>query len=146
MNAVHSSIDHHPDLMALRAGYDWTAESMTGQFTFGLTLLTAVYVALSPWIIGFNTTTGLTANNFIVGLMVAALAFGYGAALDRTHVLLWTLPVFGVWTIIAPWILHGISPTSAMIWSNVVAGGLITVLGVAAYFGTRMRNTESRHE
>ena len=52
MTTVHSSIDQHPDILALRAGYDRIAESVAAQATFGLTLMVAAYAALSPWIVG----------------------------------------------------------------------------------------------
>ena len=144
MSTVHSSIDHHPDLLALRERYDRAAESMTAQGTFGLTLLTAVYAAVSPWIVGFTETRPLVVNDFIVGLVCAALAFAYAVALDRSHGMTWTLPVFGVWLIVSPWILSGVSPHGGMIWSNVIAGAVLTLLGLnAMYFGMRVRNSAS---
>jgi hypothetical protein len=144
MSAVNS-IDRHPDLLALRAGYERAAESVTAQSIFGLTFLTASYAALSPWIIGFDATTRLTVNDLIVGLAVAVLAIGFASALDRTHGLTWTLPILGVWLIISPWILREVSPTPGMIWSNVVSGAVITLCGlVAPYFGLRARNLAAR--
>jgi len=146
MSTVHSSIEHHPDLLALRAHYDRAAESMAAQGTFGLTLLTAVYAALSPWIVGFDGTSRLAFNNFIVGLVVAVLAFGFASALDRTHGMTWTLPVFGVWFMVSPWVLHGVSPTPGMAWSNVIAGAMLTALGMAAaYSGMRARADAAAH-
>ena len=144
MSTVHSSIDHHPDLLALREPYDRAAESMTAQGTFGLTLLTAVYAAVSPWIVGFQGTRPLVVNDFVVGIVCVALAFGFAMALDRSHGMTWTLPVFGVWFIVSPWILHGVSPHGGMIWSNVIAGAVLTLLGLnAMYFGMRARSSAS---
>lgn len=119
---------------------------MAAQFIFGMTLLTAVYAALSPWILGFEGTSRLTFNNFIIGAVVAVLACGLASALDRTHGLAWTLPVLGVWFIVSPWILRGVSPTPGMAWSNVVAGAVLTALGLtAAYFGMRARHDAATH-
>jgi hypothetical protein len=143
MSTVHTEIEQHPDLLALRAEYDRAAESMTAQATFGLTLLTSVYLAVSPWIVGFDATTRLAVNNLVVGLAVAVLAVCFGSALDRTHGLTWTMPFFGVWTIISPWIMRDVHPTAGMIWSNVVAGALLTIFGLAIYF--RMHQHEARH-
>ncbi|MDT7767092.1 MAG: hypothetical protein QOI30_77 [Mycobacterium sp.] len=144
MSTVHSSIDHHPDLLALRERYERAAESMTAHGTFGLTLLTAVYAAVSPWIVGFTGTRPLVVNDFIVGLVCVALAFACAMALDRSHGMTWTLPVFGVWFIVSPWILHGVSPHGGMIWSNVIAGAALTLLGLnAMYFGMRARSSTS---
>ena len=140
MSTVHSSIDHHPDLLALRARYERVAESMSAHLTFGLALLTGLYVAASPWIVGFSGTGSLATSNLIVGIAVAFLAYGFATTLDRAHGMTWTLPVLGVWVIVSPWILPGVSMTAGMIWSNVVAGALLTFLGLnATYFGTRTR-------
>jgi len=143
MSTVHSSIDHHPDILALRERYGRVAESMTAQGTFGLTLLAAVYAAVSPWIVGFDGTRALAVNDFIVGIVCVALAFTFAMALDRSHGMTWTLPVLGVWFIVSPWVLHGVSPHGSMIWSNVIAGAVLTVLGLnAMYFGMRARSSK----
>ncbi|HTY32210.1 SPW repeat protein [Mycobacterium sp.] len=140
MSTVHSSIDHHPDLLALRANYERVAESMSAHVTFGLALLTGLYVAASPWIVGFSATGSLATSDLIVGIAVAFLAYGFATALDRAHGLTWTLPVLGGWLIVSPWVLRGFEPTAGMVWSNVVAGALLTVLGLnATYFGMRTR-------
>jgi SPW repeat len=140
MSTVHSSIDHHPDLLALRARYERVAESMSAHVTFGLALLTGLYVAASPWIVGFSATGPLTNCNVFAGIAVAFLAYGFATSLDRAHGMTWTLPVLGVWLIVSPWVLHGFALSTGMIWSNVVAGALLTFLGLnATYFGMRTR-------
>ena len=144
MTTVHSSIDQHPDILALRARYDRVAESMAAQATFGLTLLTAVYVAMSPWLVGYQGSTKLTVNALIMGATIGFLAMSFGCALDRTHGMTWTLPVFGVWLVISPWIYAG-GATAGVMWSHVVSGVLVVVLGMyAMYFGMRVRNSD-RH-
>lgn len=74
MTTVHSSIDQHPDILALRARYDRVAESMAAQATFGLTLLAAVYVAMSPWLVGYQASTKLMVNALIMGATIGFLA------------------------------------------------------------------------
>jgi hypothetical protein len=140
MSTVHSSIDHHPDLLALRARYERVAESMSAHVTFGLVLLTGLYVAASPWIVGFNATASLATSDLIVGIAAAFLAYGFATTLDRAHGMTWTLPVLGVWVIVSPWILPDVTPSAGTTWSNVVAGALLTFLGLnATYFGMRTR-------
>jgi hypothetical protein len=68
------------------------------------------------------------------------LAIGFGWALSRSHGMTWTLPVLGVWLIVAPWVIRGISVTAGMAWSNIIVGAVIAVLGlVATYFGVQAR-------
>lgn len=145
MSTVHSSIDHHPDLLALRANYDRVAESMSAHVTFGLALLTGLYVAASPWLVGFSATGSLATSDLIAGIAAAFLAYGFATTLDRAHGLTWTMPVLGVWVIASPWVLQGVALTAGMTWSNVVAGALLTLLGLnAAYFGRRTRAAAAR--
>ena len=140
MSTVHSSIDHHPDLLALRAGYERAAESTRAHFAFGLALLTGLYVAASPWIVGFSATRSLARCDLIAGIAIAILAYGFATALDRTHGLTWTLPVLGLWVVFSPWILPGLTLSAGMIWSHVIAGAVLAVLGLTAtYFGMRTR-------
>jgi SPW repeat len=144
MSTVHPSIEQHPDIVSLRASYDRAAESMTMQGTFGLTFLAALYCALSPWIVGFHATTSLAVNDLIVGIAVGVLAFGFGAALDRTHGMTWTLPVFGIWLFVSPWVLRDVSPTAGMLWSNMITGAVIFFFGlIAVYYGRRARAHEA---
>jgi hypothetical protein len=144
MSTVHSSIDHHPDLLALRARYERVAESMSAHVTFGLVLLTGLYLAASPWIVGFSATDSLRTSDVLAGIAVAFLAYGFATSLDRAHGMTWTLPVLGVWVIVSPWVLQGFALSAGMIWSNVVAGALLTFLGLnATYFGMRTREAAS---
>lgn len=132
MTTLRSSIDQHPDLLALRANYERAAESVTVQATLGLTLLFGLYVAMSPWIVGFNESSRLGVIDLIAGVAVALLAFGSSSALDRTHGVMWTLPIIGAWLIAAPWVHTGAAPDASMMWSNVASGIVILVLGGAA--------------
>ncbi|BCO44081.1 hypothetical protein MINTM008_52280 [Mycobacterium intracellulare] len=129
-------------MMALRARYERVAESMSAHFTFGLALLTGLYVAASPWIVGFSATRSLATSDLIAGIAVAFLAYGFATTLDRAHGMTWTLPVLGAWVIVSTWILPDVTLTTGMTWSNVVAGALLTFLGLnATYFGMRTRAT-----
>jgi len=144
MSTVHSSIDHHPDLLALRAGFDRAAESMSAHFAFGLALLAGLYVAVSPWIVGFSHAKGLSQSDLIVGIAAAIMSYGFATALDRTHGLTWTLPVLGLWVIVSPWILHGHAVSAGMAWSHVLAGLVLACMGLfASYYGMRSHGADS---
>ncbi len=128
----HSTdIGQHPDIMQMRARYEEAAANPTAQLTDGLTLLAGIYLAVSPWIVGFRTHPNITVNNLITGILVALLALGYSSAYGRTYGLAWVAPVIGVWTIIAPWVISGPNNTLGIIISNVVVGAIILLLGLA---------------
>jgi len=125
-----ADIDRHPDLMSMRARYEIAAESPVAQLVDGLTLLSGIYLAISPWIVGFSNLGPLSLNNLITGLAVATLALGFSSAFGRTHGIAWVPAVIGAWTIIAPWVIRGDMANTRTIWNNVIVGALIFVLGL----------------
>jgi hypothetical protein len=126
-----TTIEQHPDIAALRMRYEEAAETPTAQITDGLGILAGLYLAISPWIIGFNNLTTLTVNNLITGIVVALLALGFASAYARMHGVAWVTPLIGAWTIIAPWVVAGNADTTKTITSNVIIGGLCVLLGAA---------------
>jgi SPW repeat-containing protein len=128
-------IEAHPDLAEMRHRYELAAEKPASSILDGLAILSGLYLALSPWILGFTRFAGtgdLRMNNLITGIAVAVLAMGLASAFGRTHSVAWVVPLLGVWAIIAPWVVSGPTPKGGTIISNVVVGALIFLLGVGA--------------
>ncbi|GII32748.1 SPW repeat protein [Planotetraspora mira] len=129
---THSTdIGSHPDIVQMRARYEAAAANPVAQGADGLALLSGMYLALSPWIAGFSNRGPLTINNLITGLVVTILALGYSSMYGRTHGIAWVLPLIGLWTIIAPWVIRGDMASARTIWSNVIVGAIILALGLA---------------
>ncbi|MEU7696410.1 SPW repeat protein [Microbispora hainanensis] len=129
---VRPGLAHRPDVTELRETYDRAGSTVPAQVMDGVTFLAGLYLAISPWIVGFSGFGGLAINNLIVGLTVAALAMGCASAFGRTYGMSWVVPVLGVWTIIAPWVISGRPATTATIWDNVVTGAIIFLFGLGA--------------
>ncbi|MCA1646191.1 MAG: SPW repeat protein [Chloroflexi bacterium] len=91
----------HPDMAELRAKYEIGAQTPVARAVDGLTFLAGLYLAISPWVIGFNRFTTLTVNNLIVGGALAVLALGF-SSYGRTRRIAWIAPLVGGWTIVAP--------------------------------------------
>lgn len=125
-------IEEHPDIVALRARYEKAGSTPTAQTMDGLTLLAGLYLAISPWVIGFSGKTPLKVNDLIIGLAVALLAVGFASAYGRTHGVTFVVPVLGVWTIVAPWVIAGDMATMSTIISNVIVGACCVLLGGGA--------------
>jgi hypothetical protein len=121
----------HPDIIAMRERYDQAAEQPTAQVVEGLMLLSGLYAAASAWIIGFTAQTNLTVTNLICGAAIGLLAVAFGSAYGRTHGMTFVAPLLGIWLIVSPWIVAGVDTSTSMIWSNVVVGALVCVLGLA---------------
>ncbi|MBH1936984.1 SPW repeat protein [Streptomyces sp. AV19] len=124
-------IEQHPDIMALRAHSEETTALPAAQAVEALALLCGVYLAASPWIVGFNGVSTLTANNLITGIAFALLVGGFGSAYERTHSMSWAALGVGVWTIISPWVVAGHSFGTAANVSNVIVGAVCCVTALA---------------
>ena len=96
----------------------------------GLAFLGAVFLAASPWIVGFSALTAITVSNLITGGALAALVIALTAAYGRMHGLTFVVPAIGIWTIVAPWVIVGAMDTTRTIWSNACAGGAIVFFGL----------------
>ncbi|MBP0461305.1 SPW repeat protein [Streptomyces montanisoli] len=132
--AAHTSpgIDQHPDIMALRAHSERATSTPAAQAVEGLALLAGLYLAISPWIVGFSGLTTLTVNNLIAGLAFTVLTMGFvNSAYERTHGMSWAALGIGIWAIIAPWVVSGSVDTTRTIWSNCVVGGVMVLLSLA---------------
>lgn len=131
----------HPDLTEMRMRYERASETPTAQVADGFTVLGGLFVALSPWITGFATTTpSLALNNLVIGLAATVLGISFAAAYHRTHGIAWTSPVLGVWTIAAVFIMSGSVLTASTVLCNVIGGAVLILAGLgtmAPAFATR---------
>jgi hypothetical protein len=132
------SMGTHPDIMTLHARYETASETAAGQIVGGTTFLAGLYLAISPWVVGFDGQLPLLFNNLIVGVAAGLLGLGLTAAFDRTHRLAWTVPILGIWTIISPWVVrNGDLRTTDTEWNNVVTGAVLLVVGIATFMMAR---------
>jgi hypothetical protein len=138
-----SRIEHHPDIVALRARYAQASARPAAQATEGLGLLTGLYLAISPWVVGFHTSPTLTVSNLITGIALAILALGFGSAYERTYGMGWVAAAIGVWTIISPWAVSGAPSTADVVVSNIITGAVAVLLGLAT---TAMGAMERRRD
>ncbi|MBC3190952.1 SPW repeat protein [Pseudonocardia sp. C8] len=124
------------ELQEVRMRYERAAETVTGQVIEGVILLAGLYLALSGWIVGF--TGPLQTHNLIIGLAIAVLGFGFGAAYGSTHRLAWVCPVLGVWTIVALWAVSGAAGGIGAMLTNILAGAVVLLAGLALLGAPRM--------
>lgn len=125
-----TDIARHPDIVALRERYEMASARPIAGVVEGLTFLAALYLAASPWIVGFRGLTEITVANLIAGGGLAFLALALSASYGRLHGVTWVVPALGAWTMVAPWAMAGVMDTTRTIWSNELAGGSIVVLGL----------------
>jgi len=143
-----STMETHPDLIEMRQRHDLAEQAATtprAQAIETLALLTGLYLAASPWIVGFpgGNFSRLAITNLITGLGYALLmSGGFGRAYDRTHSMAWAACALGVWTVIAPWVVAGNVDTTRTVVNNVITGLIALLLALAA--SARVRSCRAR--
>ncbi|QKW09071.1 SPW repeat protein [Streptomyces sp. NA04227] len=123
-------IHEHPDIVALRARSEAAAAAPASQAAEALSLLAGLFLAASPWIVGFNDLNALAINNLIAGLAFAFVSMGMGNAYERTHSMSWAALGIGAWTIIAPWVVTGDVSTTRTVVCNVIVGGCMCLFAM----------------
>lgn len=61
----------------------------------GLAVLTGLYMAISPWVVGFHGYSTLTVHNLIVGIALSVLALGFASMYGRVHGMVRAAPLIG---------------------------------------------------
>ncbi|MEU9419024.1 SPW repeat protein [Streptomyces sp. NPDC048272] len=142
MASTHRApIEEHPDLMDLRARHDRAAATPRAQMVEALALLTGLYLAASPWIVGFSGFTNLAVTNLIAGIAYMLLLGGLGNSYERTHSMAWAAAAISIWTCVAPWVVAGDVAHTRSITSNLITGVIATLLALAAASAARDNDT-----
>ncbi|GAB2739914.1 SPW repeat protein [Kitasatospora kifunensis] len=124
----------HPDVSEMRARYARMLDGPQAVAVDGLVVLAGLYLAISGWVVHFNTTSAeLTACNLIVGIAIALLGVGLTLAPARMRTLTWAAVVAGIWLIVSPWVATaGHHASAGMIWNNVITGVISCLLALIA--------------
>jgi hypothetical protein len=117
-----------------------SGRSVMAQVAAVLAVLAGVWVAISPWFLTLGRRG--TANDLIVGLVVAALgAFGIAGRRGFLGLQAGSL-LLGIWLIITPFILASKFAVSApMYWSNGFGGFAVILFALVSLAGLRHRAT-----
>jgi hypothetical protein len=88
-------------------------------------LVLGLWLALSPWALGFITENSATWNAQIVGLAIAVLALAALWAFQKWYE--WANAALGAWLIVSPDILGFVTLQAAM-WNQAIVGILVAAL------------------
>ncbi|MGH8828887.1 MAG: SPW repeat protein [Jiangellaceae bacterium] len=132
------AMEHHPDITEMRERYEKVAETPTAQSVDGLTFLAGLYLAMSPWVVGFTGHSAMTVTNLFSGIALALLALGFASVYGRTHGIAWVAPIIGAWVIVSPWLVAGPTPDTSAIVSNIIVGVVVILCTLGMMSAGRM--------
>jgi hypothetical protein len=143
-HSFESSMARHPDIMAMRDRYDLAAGTPRAQVLEGLMFLGGAYAAISPWVIGFSSSTSaLAINNLIIGTAIVVMTLLCASSFGRVFGMSWVTPLMGVWLIVSIWIMNGITVSTGTMISNIVVGACVLVFGAGVIGVAQMRTPSS---
>ncbi|MFE2721245.1 SPW repeat protein [Kitasatospora sp. NPDC059327] len=129
---IPMGMEHHPDIVELREHYERVTLTPRAQAVEALAVLAGLFLAASPWIVGFTAFSTLTVTCLIVGLAYCVLMAGYGSAYERTHARAWAATLLGAWTMLSPWVVSGEVDRGKNIVVCLITGAVMFLLGLAA--------------
>jgi len=109
-------------LMEERKSKDW------------VTLVLAICLFISPWVIGFTAAMVPAWNAWIVGVLLGALALATLSMFAEWEE--WVNVVLGLWLIVSPWLLHFAADRNTMI-THVILGMLVVAASAWAVWDVR---------
>ncbi|WP_189401356.1 MULTISPECIES: SPW repeat protein [unclassified Mesorhizobium] len=109
-------------MMEARKSLDW------------ITLVLAICLFISPWVIGFTAAMVPAWNAWIVGVLLGALALASLSVFAEWEE--WVSAVLGLWLIVSPWLLGFAADTNVMA-THVVLGVLVVVASAWAVWDFR---------
>ncbi|HYG34455.1 MAG TPA: SPW repeat protein [Clostridia bacterium] len=90
-----------------------------------MNVVLGVWLAVSPFILGFTRLESAMWNNIIIGLLVLVLALMQGSG-GRAGSMLNVL--LGLWLVVSPFALDFAAPVP--LWNNIIVGLLIAIMAV----------------
>lgn len=94
---------------------------------YGIIVLVALWLILSPFILGYAGIDAALWNSFAVGVIIAVIAIFRAFVPDAPSWLSWISVVLGLWLIIAPFVL-AFSGLNLQHWNTTLTGIVLASL------------------
>jgi hypothetical protein len=105
-------------------GRDWRRDGAPG--ISWINILLAIWVIISPFVLGFTHFPRAMWNNVATGCAVGILAI-IRTSLPQQRGWSWVNVILGIWLIISPFALAFVTGSAAL-WNNVILGIIITII------------------
>jgi hypothetical protein len=97
-------------------------EKLTHHWRDAATLLLGVWLAISPWALGYMAEATAAWNAYIVGIVIAVAAAAAIMAFQQWEE--WVNVALAVWLIVSPFVL-GYAALETVLWNQIVVGVLV---------------------
>lgn len=105
-----------------------------------LTLVLAVWLFVSPWVLAAPASGSWAWNAWIVAILVAAASIAALSQMAEWED--WVNLVLGAWLFISPWIFGYVGSTSAA-WNSYIVGALVFLIAIWGIVAARQSSALS---
>lgn len=98
-------------------------------FSSGTNLVLAIWLLISPWVVGYSSTQVLW-NNVIVAAVVLVFAVVRLGTQSRAGAPSWLNTVAGLWLIVSPFVFQNVSMGQK--WNCIVVGTCVALLAITS--------------
>jgi hypothetical protein len=111
------------------------------QTASGINVAAAVWMIISPFVLGFTAMYAVFVNNVILGIAIGILAaVRISIPESRTGWLSMVNVILGLWLIISPFTLSGVGMVP--LWNNIILGIVVVVMaGMSASASAQQKHT-----
>ncbi len=105
-----------------------------------ITFILGLWLIVAPFALAYGATApGSRAEDVIMGILIAAFSLWASLAPAPPAGVSWLIFIFGIWVLIAPFVLGFSHASSAAVGNNVIIGIVTLILGLISAVGTRRR-------
>ena len=116
-------------------------EKLPTQWQDATNIVLGVWLALSPWFLGYAGQATPAWNAHVIGVIIAVAALAALFAFQQWEE--WVNAALGTWLIASPYLL-GFAGLSSALWNQVVVGFLVAALAIWTAVNSPGRLTERR--
>ncbi len=103
-----------------------------------ITFILGLWLIVAPFALGYGTVAASSrAEDVIMGILIAAFSLWASLAPTAPAGVSWLIFIFGIWVLIAPFVLGFSHASSAAVGNNVIIGIVTLILGLISAVGSR---------
>ncbi len=103
-----------------------------------------LWLIVAPFALGYSHIAGAAPEDVILGILIAAFSLWMAATLVAPAGPSWLVVLFGIWVIIAPFVLGYAHQLGRAIANDVIVGIVVLILGLVRAVHLGVRPTSQR--
>ncbi len=100
-----------------------------------INFILGLWLIVSPFALKYSTVAGAVPEDVILGILIAVFSLWMAASLEAPAGPAWLVVLFGIWVIIAPFVLGYSHQMGSAVANDVIVGIVVLVLALVRAVG-----------